>query len=288
MPSYRIEQAKTSRAGCQNKECKDQKVKIQKGELRFGSWVDSERIQAFFWRHWGCVTPKIIGNVNEQIGEGDNQDIDLFDGYEELPSELQEKVLRALKNGHVDAEDWKGDPEMNQPGQTGFRVNRTAKKNAKKDANEEEKEDAASKEDKPKASKTKKKSKAADEQDEEGDEETPKSKTKKRTRLQVDDDANDAETYQPKRPRRKPTGYPKNVPAPSEDDGSDDDLSEPSDLSEASESPEPKKRGRKANAPKPAAKPAAKRGKKKADSDTEDAEAVPAAAKPKRGRKKAA
>lgn len=46
------ELASTGRAGCQNKECKDQKAKIEKGELRFGTWVDSQNFQSFFWRHW--------------------------------------------------------------------------------------------------------------------------------------------------------------------------------------------------------------------------------------------
>lgn len=35
-------------------------------------------------------------------------DYSLLDGYDELPEELQEKVRRALENGHVDDEDWKG------------------------------------------------------------------------------------------------------------------------------------------------------------------------------------
>lgn len=56
----------------------------------------------------GCVTPKVIGNLNELLGEGEDRDIDMLDGYEDLPSELQEKIVRALDNGHVDAEDWKG------------------------------------------------------------------------------------------------------------------------------------------------------------------------------------
>lgn len=46
------EQASTGRAGCKNKECKDQGIKILKGELRHGSWVDTERFQSYFWRHW--------------------------------------------------------------------------------------------------------------------------------------------------------------------------------------------------------------------------------------------
>lgn len=35
-------------------------------------------------------------------------DLELVDGYEELSEEHQEKVKRALEQGHVDDEDWKG------------------------------------------------------------------------------------------------------------------------------------------------------------------------------------
>lgn len=49
---FSADEASTSRAGCQNKECKDEKVKISKGELRFGTWIDTERFQSWAWRHW--------------------------------------------------------------------------------------------------------------------------------------------------------------------------------------------------------------------------------------------
>lgn len=49
----RVEAAKTGRAGCKNKPCKDAGVKIQKGELRFGVWVELPDDRAsFHWRHW--------------------------------------------------------------------------------------------------------------------------------------------------------------------------------------------------------------------------------------------
>ncbi|KAL4817961.1 hypothetical protein BDW67DRAFT_158247 [Aspergillus spinulosporus] len=278
MPSYRLEQASTGRAGCQNKECKEQKIKIAKGELRLGSWVDTERFQSWFWRHWGCVTPKVIANINDIVGEGDERDLETLDGYEDLPAELQEKVARALEQGHVDDEDWRGDPEMNVRGSSGFRVRASAKAKKAKDADEEEKDDAAEEKKTP-AKKTKKAKKAEHADDEENDDATkekksPSSKTKKRTRVQVDDDNHDAETASPKRPRRAPTGIPKQVPTVSS--GSDDS---------ANESPEPKHRAAKRSRQAKEAKPAPKHGKKKA---FEDSEVEPAAEKPKRGRKKAA
>ncbi|RDW86863.1 uncharacterized protein DSM5745_03505 [Aspergillus mulundensis] len=261
---YRVEKASTGRAGCQNKECKDSKVKIGKGELRFGTWVDTEKFQTWYWRHWGCVTPKIIANVLDSIGEGDDLDLDMLDGYEDLPSDLQEKIEKAMKQGHVDDEEWRGDAELNVPGASGFRVKTPAKKAQKED--EDENKGAAKKKKTPA-----KKGKKAKDSDEE--EKTPASKTKKRTRLQVEDDKHDVETASPKRPRRKPTGYPSKVPSISSDSDSDSGGS-------AFDSPEPKpKRNRKAKE----AKPAPKRGKKKA---VEDSEAESPAEKPKRGGRK--
>lgn len=35
-------------------------------------------------------------------------DMELVDGYEDLPQEAQVKVKRALEQGHVDDEDWNG------------------------------------------------------------------------------------------------------------------------------------------------------------------------------------
>ena len=56
----------------------------------------------------GCVTPKIIANMIETVGEEGERDWSALDGYDELPEDLQEKVRRALLQGHVDDEDWKG------------------------------------------------------------------------------------------------------------------------------------------------------------------------------------
>ena len=52
----------------------------------------------------GCVTPKQI----ESLKTATEDDVNMLDGYEELPTDLQEKVKAALENGHVADEDWKG------------------------------------------------------------------------------------------------------------------------------------------------------------------------------------
>lgn len=52
----------------------------------------------------GCVTPYQLTQWQE-VTDGD---MELVDGLEELPEELQEKVIKAIDQGHVDDEDWKG------------------------------------------------------------------------------------------------------------------------------------------------------------------------------------
>ncbi|KAJ9352841.1 hypothetical protein DTO027B9_5589 [Paecilomyces variotii] len=142
MGTYRLEEASTGRAGCQNKECKDQKIKIAKGEFRLGTWVDTEKFQSFFWRHWGCVTPKIVAGLKEILDEADG-DYSAIDGFEEISEENQAKVREAIEQGHISDSDWKGDVEMNRPGKHGYRAKATKKKasakenGSKSDAEEE-------------------------------------------------------------------------------------------------------------------------------------------------------
>lgn len=47
-----LEMSKGARAGCKNKECLENGVKIQKGELRFGTQVEFQEHQTWHWRHW--------------------------------------------------------------------------------------------------------------------------------------------------------------------------------------------------------------------------------------------
>ena len=48
------------------------------------------------------MTPKQISNLKDSI-EGDPSQID---GYDELPEDVQEKLVRAVEQGHIDDEDW--------------------------------------------------------------------------------------------------------------------------------------------------------------------------------------
>lgn len=109
-----------NRAGCKNTECKREGIKIPKGQIRYGTFVTAANFQSWAWKHWyvlsslmpfpslirsacrGCVTPKQISNLKVSIGD----DLSQLDGYEELPEDFQEKVARALEQGHIDDDDW--------------------------------------------------------------------------------------------------------------------------------------------------------------------------------------
>lgn len=96
---YRLEYASSNRAKCKGpKPC--QGTAIAKGELKFGSLVDFKGNTSFAWRHWGCVTEKILTNAKNSFEEADE-----LDGFEELNEDDQEKIRKAWEEGHVAEED---------------------------------------------------------------------------------------------------------------------------------------------------------------------------------------
>jgi len=46
------EVAKSNRAGCSAGPCKKEGIKMAKGELKVGSWVDTGKFANYQWRHW--------------------------------------------------------------------------------------------------------------------------------------------------------------------------------------------------------------------------------------------
>ncbi|PNS13780.1 PARP-type zinc finger-containing protein [Sphaceloma murrayae] len=113
---YRFELASTGRAGCQNKACKDAGDKIQKGELRQGTWTsiprpDGGTNDSWKWRHWGCVTPKQLQNMKNES----DADVAVLDGLDELPADVQAKIFDAIARGYVDDADCKGPISKNRP-----------------------------------------------------------------------------------------------------------------------------------------------------------------------------
>ncbi|KAF9028768.1 zf-PARP-domain-containing protein [Hymenopellis radicata] len=99
MPGYRFEYATSGRAKC--------KVvhgmlgtTIKKDELRFGTTVEFNGNTSFQWRHWGCVTKKVLSNVKESAPNPED-----LDGWEDLKQEDKDKITKAYDEGHVAEED---------------------------------------------------------------------------------------------------------------------------------------------------------------------------------------
>jgi hypothetical protein len=253
MPTYRLEVASSGRAGCQNKECKDEKIKIGKNELRLGTWVDSEKFQSFFWRHWGCVTPKIIANLieaAEETGDG-NRDYTLLDGYDDLSPEHQSKVREALEQGHVADSEWRGDQELNRPGKTGFRK-RALKTKGPADVDEADEKKA----DKAKSAKSAK-SKAEKSEIEKSKTGKPKAENPNAKKRAHSDEATDiADSPLPKKSKKEPTNK-KTASNPSDPSAKETNALKHDRLSKTSATPMGKQEGEIPDPKKPS------KGKKK-------------------------
>ena len=78
--------------------------------------------------------------------------MELLEGFDGLNDDLQEKVKRAIEQGHVDDDDWKGEPEQNRPGKRGKFAHTPRKQQAKPETDDGEPPGAT-----PKVTKTRKK-----------------------------------------------------------------------------------------------------------------------------------
>ena len=97
--AYRVEYARSGRSACKGPiPCKG--TKILKGGLRLGTVIEIHGDTSLAWRHWGCVTDKIITNLRNSIGDPED-----LDGVEELNEEDQKRISDAFANGHVAEED---------------------------------------------------------------------------------------------------------------------------------------------------------------------------------------
>ncbi|RYO88388.1 hypothetical protein DL766_003067 [Monosporascus sp. MC13-8B] len=308
--SYRIELSKNNRAGCQDGVCKNAAAKIAKGELRLGAWVTMPGGEhgSWRWRHWGCVSGFTISNIQESIKNADGDyDWNMLDGYDELDDhpDVQEKIRRVVTQGHIDPEDFNGDPEFNKPGQKAIR-GRAKKPKAKDD-------DAAEEDDAPKKKPAKRGRKKAAEDDDDEEEARPakkKARDGRKSKSAVGDD--DDEEVQPQlsktkakggrkskaaaeededepqgvAPVKKPRGRKavKKAPAPSADD--DDEVeTEEEEADEPEYEPEPE--------PEPAPNAKGRRGRKSTktaavDEGDNDTAVDPAPTKSRRGRPKKA
>lgn len=112
------ELSSSNRAVCQATDCKTAKTKIEKGVLRMGTWVTYEDTGSWKWRHWGCITGKVLQNIRSGIADPNNPGQylwDWLDGYDgedknglQGSPDLQAKVRRVITQGFIDPEDWRG------------------------------------------------------------------------------------------------------------------------------------------------------------------------------------
>ncbi|UQC83200.1 phosphatidylinositol 3 [Colletotrichum lupini] len=254
MPDYRIEVSPNNRAGCTDGVCKKAAAKCLKGSLRFGTWTKIMDHESFKWKHWGCVSGEQMQHVRELCERNGKFDFDAFDGYDEMGDhpDLQAKIRSAIEQGHIDAEDFNGDPWMNKLGQRGIR----GKKPKDWDDGEEEDEDEAPakgkkrgrkaadevEEEKPKAKRTKKAAAKAETEDEEEEKPKPKAKRGARKSAIKEEESDDGEPIAAPKLKRGPAKKAAAV------------KKEESDAEEAEEAPKPKRGAVKKAAPKKAAK----------------------------------
>ncbi|OLL21729.1 PARP-type zinc finger-containing protein [Neolecta irregularis DAH-3] len=198
MPAYRIEYAASARSKCKANTCGQ--AKIEKGALRFGTWVDSGRFQSYAWRHWGCVTPKVLENVGNAFDDIEKE----MDGYDEIEDRDKLKIKAAVESGQLAEED------------------KTVPVDGHKESGDEEENP------KKKSGRSKEKVVSADEEPEEpSGEKTPKKRgrTKKSDAKLLDEAKIDTEENTFSRSKRAKRGEPKNYNE--NDDGFDDEDSIP-------------------------------------------------------------
>ncbi|THV07105.1 zf-PARP-domain-containing protein [Dendrothele bispora CBS 962.96] len=100
MPSgYRFDYAPSNRAKCKGpKPCNG--TTLPKGTLRHATMADFQGKPTSHYRHWGCVTKKIIENMKAQFPNADE-----VDGFEDLKPEDQDRIRKAWEDGEVAEED---------------------------------------------------------------------------------------------------------------------------------------------------------------------------------------
>lgn len=299
--TIRIELAKQGRAGCRNTACKKAEIKIGKGEFRAGTFVELPNGNSgWHWKHWfvlstasstrrltflrGCFTPLQLEKLNGQI-EGldldDDKDMEVIDGWEDLPQEQRDLLREALKQGHVGDDVWKGvsspedndsnaktsqEPELNRPGQKGINRKTPKKKTPTPDVDEQGEVQNGEVNDEPipmgaMRAKSRKKS-GKNDGDDEAEVEAVKPKAKKSKKGAKAATANANEEAAPSKKTKKATKAIKAATAPAESDDEKPEL----------------------------AKKPAKKSKKstKADADDANEEGVVPAKKPAKGRGKKA
>ncbi|KAH9176256.1 SNF2 family N-terminal domain-containing protein [Lactarius sanguifluus] len=89
---HHIEYSKSSRAKCHGKLCGGSL--IAQGELRYGHATQSDYGEIVQWKHWGCVTPQLLGTLSKY-------GVERIAGFSSLHAEDQARVRLALKTRRI-------------------------------------------------------------------------------------------------------------------------------------------------------------------------------------------
>lgn len=54
------------------------------------------------------MTPKQFVNIREKLTVNDTLNVENLDGYDELSDDMKAKVKKAIEDGHVADDDWRG------------------------------------------------------------------------------------------------------------------------------------------------------------------------------------
>ncbi|KAI5116155.1 hypothetical protein M0805_008426 [Coniferiporia weirii] len=255
---YRLEISGTGRAKCKGpKPCSG--TQISKGELRFGTIVDMKGNTSFVWRHWGCVTPRIIANMKTKFESASD-----LDGFDELPEEDQSRIEKAWEDGRVADEDIpdsarKPEAEGDDDEDSGKKKKAAKKAPAKKRAEDEE-EEVDGEEEKPKKKAAPRK--PAKKADVEEEVEKPAKRVRKKAKAESDADANDADEKPKKKraPPKKPAKAKSKAKVTTPDDESGEDFGMDMDKVSGGEEEvdDDEKPAKKSKRPASKAKPASK------------------------------
>ncbi|KAG9074557.1 hypothetical protein FS749_013863, partial [Ceratobasidium sp. UAMH 11750] len=129
---YRLEYASSNRSKCNGpKPCSG--TAIAKGELRMGTLVSMSGRTSFKWRHWGCVTDRILSGFKNQFDQADE-----LDGFDELEDEDKERVRTAWAEGHVADEDIPASARKDKDDEKDKTKKKTTAKRKKDEDNAEE------------------------------------------------------------------------------------------------------------------------------------------------------
>lgn len=78
-------------AQCQNGECKKRQIKIRVDAIRLGVWAEYAGLDggAWKWRHWGCITDRVMRNVQAACGKNLRM---LLQGYIQLTGQYGDSI----------------------------------------------------------------------------------------------------------------------------------------------------------------------------------------------------